>query len=143
MPVLEDLADYLTEETDMTVHEAVLVMSYDPESDGKDREPGDVPKVRFFTDGVIAHGFFRAPAGLFMCTMTNEGTDPFFSEMEQGNVAVDDVVRLDPKLEFEIEPNWPSRKVSIDGTYYALPRNFARHFEMIVEQAKVKKKRRR
>lgn len=143
MPLLDDLADYLTEETDMTVHEAVLVMSYDPQASGKRREPGEVPKVRFFTDGVINHGFFRAPAGLFMCRMTNEGKDPFFSEMEQGNIAVDDVVRLDPKLEFKIEPNWPSRKVDIDGTYYALPRNFARQFQEIVEQAQVKKKRRR
>ena len=143
MPLLDDLADYLTEETDMTVHEAVLVMSYDPDAGGKNREPDEVPKVRFFTDGVIAHGFFRAPAGLFMCTMTNEGTDPFFSEMEQGNIAVDDVVRLDPKLDYQIEPNWPSRKVEIDGKYYALPRNFAGHFQALVEEARVKKKRRR
>ena len=76
MAILNDLAEYLEEETAMTVHEAVVIMSKDDE----------IPRLRLFNDDVHVHGLFRAPAGLFMCDMTNEGKDPFFSEVVQGNV---------------------------------------------------------
>lgn len=116
----------------MTVHEAVLLMTGDDA----------LPKVRLFTDGVSVHGFFRAPAGLFMCEMTNVGKDPFFSELEQGNIEVAEAVRLDPKQEFLVEGNWPAKKVQIDGVYYALPRNFAQKFHDLIREAQTKKKRR-
>lgn len=132
MPILEDLADYLSEETAMTVHEAVLLMSAE----------GDLPKVRLFNDGVTVHGFFRGPAGLFMCEMTNVGKDPFFSEMEQGNIEVDEIVRLDPKQPFAVEGNFPAKKVQVDGKYYAIPRNFANKFSDLVKAAQAKKRRR-
>ena len=134
MPILDDLADYLTEETAMTVHEAVLLMS---------GEGDELPKVRLFTDGVTVHGFFRAPAGLFMCEMTNVGKDPFFSELEQGNIEVGEAIRLDPNEAFVIEGNWPAKKVEIDGQYYALPRNFAQKFQDLIKESRVKKRRRR
>ena len=133
MAILTDLAEYLEEETAMTVHEAVLVMSKEDE----------IPRLRLFNDDVNVHGLFRAPAGLFMCDMTNEGKDPFFSEITQGNVVDDELTRLDPQQEFLIEPNWPTRKVLIDGRYYALPRNFALPFQNMIQQAQQKKKRRK
>ncbi len=133
MPILDDLADYLSEETAMTVHEAVLVMSSD----------GALPKVKLFTTGVAVHAFFRAPAGLFMCEMTTTGKDPFFSELDQGTIDVGEVVRVDAKADFVIESNWPAKKVEIEGRYYALPRNFAQKFHDIVVAAQAKKKRRR
>ncbi len=133
MAILKDLAEYLEVETAMSVHDAVVVMS----------APDGIPRLKLFDDENDVHGVFLAPAGLFMCTMTNEGTDPFFSEMSQGNVVVDDVVRLDPKQDFHIEPNWPTKKVQIDGAYYAIPRNFAQQFNDMIIAAKAKKKRRK
>ena len=133
MAILNDLAEYLEEETAMTVHEAVVIMSKDDE----------IPRLRLFNDDVHVHGLFRAPAGLFMCDMTNEGNDPFSSEVVQGNVLVDELVRLDADQDFVIEPNWPTRKVQIDGKYYALPRNFAVPFQNMIKEAQKKKKRRK
>lgn len=118
----------------MAVNEAVVVMS---------SQDGDIPRVRLFNDGVIVHGVFRGPAGLFMAEMTNTGSDPFFSEMEQGNLEVTEPRRLDTNQEFVIENNWPSRKVLIDGEYYAIARNFAPLFHDMIKNAQVKRKRKR
>lgn len=135
MAILEDLADYLSEETAMQVYEAVLLMS----SDNAD----EMPRVKLFTEGVTVHGLLRSPAGLFMCVMTNVGKDPFYSEMEQGNVEVDQLERIDPDQDFIVEGHWPTRKVEIDGQYYVIPRNYVSLFNDIVNAAKVKKKRKR
>ena len=118
----------------MTVYEAVVVMS---------STDGALPRMRMFNDGVIVHGVFRGPAGLFMAEMTNTGSDPFFSEMEQGNLEVGDPIRLNVKQDFPIENNWPSRKVLIDGEYYAIARNFAPLLHTMITNAQAKQKRKR
>lgn len=133
MAILQDLADYLTEETSMTVRSSVLLMS----------SKNDLPRVRLFTDGVDVHALFNAPAGLFMAKMTNVGKDPFFSEMSQGNIEVDEAILLDATQDFIVQSNWPARKVSIDGKEYTLPRNHVQLFQQIVKEAKEKKKKRR
>lgn len=133
MAILQDLADYLTEETSMTVRSSVLLMS----------SKNDLPRVRLFTDGVDVHALFNAPAGLFMAKMTNVGKDPFFSEMSQGNIEVDEAILLDATQDFIVRSNWPARKVSIDGKEYTLPRNHVQLFQQIVKEAKEKKKKRR
>ncbi len=133
MPLLNDLADYLAEETAMTVHEAIVLISSEDE----------LPRARLFTKGVTVHGFFRAPAGLFMCVMTNTARAPFFTSIEEGNVEVDDVVRIDLTQDFLIEPNFPSKKIQIDGEFYAVPRNFTKYIDIMVSRARERKKRRR
>ena len=118
----------------MTVHEAVVVMS---------KQDGELPKIRLFNDDVVVHSVFRGPAGLFMAEMTNMGNDPFFSEMEQGNLEVGEPQRLDETQEFRFENNWPSRKVLIDGEYYAIARNFAPVLNDMIKNAQTKRKRKR
>ena len=125
MPVLNDLAHYLAEETAMQVYEAVLLMSSENED--------EMPRVKLFTEGVTVHGLLRSPAGLFMCVMTNVGKDPFYSEMEQGNIEVDDVQRIDTNQDFIVEGHWPTKKVEIDGRYYVIPRNYAAPFNDLVK----------
>lgn len=131
MPLLNDLASYLEQETAMTVYEAVVVMS---------SSDGEIPRLRLFNDDAVVFGVFRGPGGVFMAEMTNVGSDPFFSEVEQGNVEVAEPTRLDTKDDLVIEPNWPSRKVQIDGTYYAIARNFAPHLQQLWREAQKKKR---
>ncbi len=115
MALLDDLAAFLTDDAAMTVSQAVLLVS------AEDR----LPRMRV-AKHVSRFALFRGPAGLFFCDLETSEEGEFFSQLAQGRVSVGEVRRLDPKTELTIEGNWPSKKVSIEGDYYTVPRNFAR-----------------
>ncbi|MDW3179607.1 MAG: hypothetical protein R8J94_19600 [Acidimicrobiia bacterium] len=121
--ILDDLADFLAEETTMTVHQAVLLLTADDE----------LPRFRMSKSGLSHHALFSAPAGRFLCDLYAPGNMAFFSEIAERTVEVGELVRLDPKEEIVVERNWPSGKVQINGRYYAVPRNFARPLAELVK----------
>lgn len=132
MALLKDLANYLAEHTNMTVHEAVLLMSSDE----------DLPRARLTRKGLSRHALLRAPAGLFFCDLDADPDAYFFAELAEDRVEVGELTRLDPKVTLRIEENWPSKKVKIDDRYYVLPRNHAGALTELLAAAPAKKRRR-
>ena len=135
MPILQDLADYISDEASIQVGAAVLLLSSDN---------GDLPRMRMSKAGLNHHALISTPAGLFMCDLHTSSDHGIFADLEEETLGVDDLVKIDVSEEMVIEGNWPSRKVRIDGNYYAVPRNFAQLLsDMITEQRARQKKRRR
>lgn len=115
MTILDDLAKWLAEETSMTVRHAVVLFSAEEK----------LPRFRLGKEGVSHHALMAGPAGLFFADLRLGANRDFFSALAEESIDVDDPVRLPPKTEVVIEGNWPSKKVSLDGKYYTVPRNFA------------------
>ena len=134
MAILDDLASVLGKETAMKVTHAVMLLS---------SEEG-IPRAKMAGKGIRHHALFAGPAGLFICDLHATTHEEIFSAVSTGDIAVDYYERIDPSVEeaISIEGNFPSRKVLIDGEYYALPRNFAKPLAELLNRPKGKRRRR-
>ncbi len=133
MRLLDDLASVLSEQTTMTVRDAVLLVSSE---DG-------LPRARLSKSGVSRHALFLAPAGLFFCDLHASAPPLFFAEIGDGTIEVGEPERLDPKQDLVLENNWPSTKIEIGDRYYAVPRNFGSRIESLLAAHKKQTKKRR
>lgn len=131
MTILDDLATWLSDETAMTVRRAVVLFSGDD----------DLPRFRLAKEGVAHHVLMDAPAGLFLADVELGANRSFFSALAEGSLSVDEPIRLDPKATIVVENNWPSKKVEIDGRYYAVPRNFAALLDDLLSDRPTKRRR--
>jgi len=134
MAILDDLATVLGTETAMQVDHAVLLLSSD---DG-------IPRARMTGKNINHHALFAGPAGLFLCDMHATNSHEIFSAVSTGDIEVAYYERIEPAVEdaIRVEGNFPSRKVWIDGEYYALPRNFAKPLGALLDRPKGKRRRR-
>ncbi len=138
MPILSDLATYISNEASIQVDDAVLLLTSDD---------GELPRMRMSKAGVNHHGLISTPAGMFICDLHAASDQGIFADLEEDTLEVGALVRVDTSEDLLIEGNWPSRKIQIGDTYYAVPRNFAQLLADMVAKAKSKddkrKKRRR
>lgn len=134
MSILDDLAAVLGKETAMKVSHAVMLLSSE---DG-------LPRARMAGKNLRHHALFAGPAGLFFGDLHATTNAEIFSAVSTGDIEVDYYERLDPAAEeaITIEGNFPSRKVLINGEYYALPRNFAKPLAELLNRPKGKRRRR-
>lgn len=134
MAILDDLAKVLGKQTAMKVTHAVLLLSSD---DG-------IPRAKMAGKKIHHHALFAGPAGLFIGDLHATNDAEIFSAVSTGDIEVDYHERLDPAVEdtITVEGNFPSRKVGIDGEYYALPRNFAKPLADMLNRPKGKRRRR-
>jgi len=134
MAILDDLASCLGEETAMKVDLAVLLLSSD---DG-------IPRARMTGKKLNHHALFVGPAGLFFGDLHATTKAEIFSAVASRDIEVTHFERVGPEVEetIRVEGNFPSRKVYIDGEYYALPRNFAGPLNELLTSPRGKRRRR-